>query len=266
MKKHACLLCAVLAFASTACSSGKVALEYRLQPGARTRYLWTIDSRTAIESTSEQSTSRMRLVVDLYETVAKAREGTDTLLTITLKPRSLSQEGKPLTPPDSARVAYRLSPDGRIREPVTTNLSEQTASALELGTILSQSRLALPPGPVGIGDRWSTPLRLVADTGSIDLQGRGRLVGFELANKHRLARIENRRSGDITAREQLAGVPVKLRGKTSSEALSRLDVDRGILYTSVARFDAGFDLALEDSGKLTGTMKVSLTSRLDLRS
>jgi hypothetical protein len=255
-----------LSLVAAGCAQQKISLKYDYAPGLDTRYLWTIDSTTALSSSTDQSTTRLFMEVDVHEEVQRAPgRGGDSRLTITLTPRSLQQEGVRAATPPPTKIEYQLGSNGQIRRPVTTALSEREASALELGTILAQSRLALPNRPVGVGDRWSTPLRLSGDTGTIDFKGQGRLVGFDLRSGRRLARIETDRSGEITAQEQLAGVFVELRGRSTNTATSMLDLDRGILYSSVSRFASNFDLADEQSGRLAGTLRVTLVSKLQLQ-
>jgi hypothetical protein len=264
MKSRAGALFLVTTVLLAGCSSGKVDLSYRFDENLRgTRYLWTINSTTAIDSSTDHSTDKLEMVIDVLEKVERADPNADPVLTVTLTPKLIRQSDSPVRSPGKTVVKYQLDRNGHIVEPLTSDLASQTASALELGTILSQSRVALPPGAVGIGDTWDAPLKLDGDTGAIDLKGTGRLLGFELNGHRKLARIGTDRRGDITAIEQLAGVLVQLRGKTTSNSTSTLDIDRGTLYSSVARFSSDFDMALEDTGKLAGTMKVDLTSKLE---
>lgn len=253
------LLCA-------ACARNRIPLEYEYLSGAGTKYLWTIDSTMDIDSSVEHSSKRLRMSVDVQETLQRPRRrGEDAVLTISLTPRTLEGTGPGNALPPPTKVQYQLKPNGQIRKPVTTELPEREASALELGTLLAQSRLALPSRPVGIGDQWSTPLKLEGDTGTIDLKGRGRLVGFDLENGRKLARIETRRSGQISAQEQLGGTLVLLRGTSTSTSSSMLDVDRGVLYSSRSRLASDFDLSDHRSGRLAGTLRVVLVSTLELQ-
>lgn len=246
------------------CSSGEVDLSYRFtEDTAGTRYLWTINSTTDIDSTTQDTSTDLEMVIEVLEKVERENPNSDPVLTVTLTPERIVQGGKPVNGPRRTTVRYQLDSNGRIVEPLSGDLDAPTASAVELGTLLSQSRVALPPQAVGIGDTWDAPLKLDGDTGAIDLTGTGRLLGFELNGRRKLARIETRRSGDITAIEQLAGVLVELRGNTTSTSTSSLDIDRGTLYSSVSRFSSDFDIAVEDTGKLAGTMKVDLISRLE---
>jgi hypothetical protein len=264
--KQVAVLLLALALAGAGCAQQKIALRYDYAPGLDTRYLWTIDSTTALNSPTDQSSKHLLMQVDVHEKVQRtAGRGRDSRLTITLTPRSLQEDRVRAKTPPPTKIEYQLGPNGQIRRPVTAELSEREASALELGTLLTQSRLALPNRPVGVGDRWNTPLELSGDTGTIEFKGQGRLVGFDLRSGRRLARIKTDRSGEITAQEQLAGVFVLLRGQSKSTATSMLDLDRGILYSSVSRFASNFDLAEEQSGKLAGTLRVTLVSTFQLQ-
>lgn len=258
------ILLSLMALALSGCSNGEVSLRYAFDEQAGTKYLWTIDSTTEIDSSTDSSSRQVEMVVELVEMVE--RESTaDPILTVTLTPKSLKQGGANISTPAPVTVQYQLDSDGRIVKPLSTELEEGAANALELGTILSQSRLALPGRNVGIGDTWDAPLKLDGDTGTIDLSGTGKLLGFELNDRRTLARISTERTGDITAIEPLAGVLVELKGNTTSSATSNLDVEKGILYSSISHFSSDFDLALEETGELRGTLKVTLTSRLELQ-
>lgn len=249
-----------------ACSSGKIALEYRFDQGEGTRYLWTIDSETSINSSTEQSVTTIRMLVDVHEQTSREEDGSDPILTITLTPRNVEQSGRVMPTPEAVTVRYALGPQGEILRPLDNDdLAPQAASAIELASTLIRSRIALPADPVGIDDQWDAPVLLDGDLGNIDLQGQGRLVGFELKGKRKLARIETVRSGEIITHEQQGGVVVRLRGTTNSDSLSSLDIDNGILYGSSERFVSDFDIAALESGKLMGNMRVVLNSTLELQ-
>ena len=252
----------LLALAS--CADGKIPLAYNFEEGEGTRYLWTIDSRTSVNSSSEQSVTTTSMVVDVHEQVNRAKKGEETLLTITLTPKSVREGVRAVKPPGPITVKYQLNTKGEIVKPVASELAPQAASAIELGATLIRSRIALPPGPVGIGDQWETPLILDGDLGNIKLDGQGKLLGFELKGKRKLARIETVRTGDIVTHQQQGGVPVRLRGTSTSTANSSLDIDDGVLYSSSARFTSDFDIASVESGKLIGNMRVTLNSKLQL--
>lgn len=246
-----------------ACSNGKILLDYRFDEGDGTSYVWTIDSRTSVSSTSEQSVTETNMVVNVHERVTDGEDG-DAILTILLTPKVVRQNGRGMRIPEPVTVRYQLGPNGEISKPVADDLQPQAASALELGANLIHSRVALPPEPVGIGDQWETPLVLDGDLGNIALEGNGKLLGFELRDKRKLARIETRRSGEIITHQQQGGVPVRLRGTSTTNSMSRLDIDNGVLYASTARSESEFDIASHESGKLIGSMRVVLDSRLEL--
>ncbi|MEX0789546.1 MAG: hypothetical protein WD178_02080 [Actinomycetota bacterium] len=243
------------------CSNGKIPLAYNFEEGDGTRYRWTIDSRTSVNSSSERSVTTTNMVVDVHEQVSGDDE---PVLTITLKPTSLSQGGAAMQTPPATTVKYQLNERGEILNAVTDDLEGPAASAVQLGATLIRSRIALPAGPVGIGDEWDAPLVLDGDLGNIQLDGHGKLLGFELKGKRKLARIETSRTGEIVTHQQQGGVPVRLRGSSTTNAMSSLDVDNGVLYSSSAQLISDFDIASQESGKLIGTMRVTLDSKLEL--
>jgi hypothetical protein len=246
------------------CSSGKIPLSYRFDEGEGTRYRWTIDSETSVSSTTEESVTTLNMVIDVNEKVTRRRGDQPAMLTIELTPRTLSRGTQSLELPEPVTVRYELGQEGQIVEALTEDLAPQAASALQLGATLIGTRIALPSRPVGIGDEWDTPFVLDGDLGNINLSGHGKLLGFELKGKRKLARIETKRSGDILTHEQQGGTPVRLKGTSTSDAMSSLDVDSGVLYNSNARLLSDFDIASVESGKLLGTMRVALNSKLEL--
>lgn len=254
----------LLVIALGACSDGKVPLAYSFEAEDGTRYRWTIDSRTSINSSNDRSVTSLNLVVDVHERVSGTRSGETPILTIELTPRSLRQGGETLSTPEPLTVEYELNEEGEIVRALSDDLAPRAASALQLGATLIRTRVALPAGPVGIGDEWEAGMVLDGDLGNIALDGTGKLLGFGLQDKRKLARIETRRSGEIITHEQQGGVAVRLRGTSSSDAISNLDLDTGVLYSSTARFVSEFDISSLESGKLLGTMQVNLESRLDL--
>lgn len=258
------LIVVALMLSLAGCSNGKIPLSYRFDDGDGTRYRWTIDSRTSVSSTSEESVTNLNMVIDVNEKVTPAEGDDPSVLTIELTPRRLMQGNQSLDIPPPATVRYELGPRGQIVKALTDDLTPQAASALQLGTTLIRSRIALPPEPVGIGEEWETPLVMDGDLGNIDLDGHGKLLGFELKGKRKLARIETKRSGNIVTHEQQGGVQVRLRGTSTSDAMSSLDIDNGVLYSSTDRVLSQFDIASRESGKLIGEMQVAINSKLEL--
>lgn len=251
---------------AASCSNGKVTLTYSFDEEEGTRYLWRIDSVTTINSSTDQSSSHLEMEVEILEQIlAEESDDGNRLLAITLTPKVLRQDGEEVELPETITVRYELGPEGRIMEPTESELELSTASALELGSILARSRIPLPQEPVGIGETWEVPLMLEGQTGSFALQGEGKLVGFALSDRRRLAQIEIDRSGEVTGFEQLAGVLVQLRGRSTNTSTSQLDIDSGVLLSSHAEFTTNFDMARLESGELAGTLDVQLTSDLELQ-
>ncbi|HEX2054767.1 MAG TPA: hypothetical protein VHJ78_13720, partial [Actinomycetota bacterium] len=106
---RAAALCILLLLG--ACSNGKIPLEYRFEEGEGTYYRWTIDSRTSVSSTSEESVTTVNMVVDVHEQVAKGKDG-NSVLTMTLTPRSVRQGNRAINTPPPVTVKYELGPNG----------------------------------------------------------------------------------------------------------------------------------------------------------
>lgn len=255
----------VMLLTVTSCSDGKTLLDYSFEESEGTRYVWRIASVTTINSSTDQSSSRLEMEVGVHERILEETADDRKVLAITLTPEELRQDGRDVQLPEPITVRYLLDPEGRIVEHVDSDISPSAASALELGSLLARSRIPLPEDPVGIGGTWDAPLILEGQTGSFDMQGEGRLVGFSLQDRRRLAEIEINRSGEVTGFEQLAGVLVQLRGRSTSTTTSRLDIDRGVLKSSYSEFSTNFDMSRLESGQLAGTLNVRLTSELELQ-
>ncbi|MEX2588460.1 MAG: hypothetical protein WD602_10785 [Actinomycetota bacterium] len=266
MNKLAGAACAlVMVLTATSCSDGKIPLTYSFDEPEGTHYLWKVDSATTINSSTDQSSTRLEMEIEVHERILEESGHDDPVLAITLTPEHLRQDGQELALPEPVTVRYLLNPEGHIVELVDTDVSASAASALELGGLLARSRIPLPESPVGIGGTWDAPLVLEGQTGSFDMEGQGRLLGFSLQDRRRLAEIEIDRSGEVTGFEQLAGVLVQLRGRSTSTTTSRLDIDRGVLLSSYSEFSTSFDMSRLESGQLAGTLDVSLTSELELQ-
>ena len=255
----------VMLFTATSCSDGKVLLTYSYEESEGTHYLWRVDSATTINSTTDQSSTRVEMEVAIHERILEETEGENKVLAITLTPEHLRQDGQEMQLPEPMTVRYLLNSEGHIVETVDSDVSPSAASALELGSLLARSRISLPEEPVGIGGTWEAPLVLEGQTGSFDMAGEGELLGFSLQDRRRLAEVEIERSGDVTGFEQLAGVLVQLRGRSTSTTTAQLDIDRGVLLSSYSEFSTNFDMSRLESGQLAGTLDVRLTSELELQ-
>lgn len=254
-------LTAVLLLALTGCAEKKISLSYRFPAGYQATYRWSIISITSKESPQEQSTRRLEAVLEMQESIAPG-PGDRMTLTILLKPLSLKENGKQGFKPPPSKVNYEIASDGRILKVLAADLGPGAIASLELDALASETRPPLSARPVGLGEIWNAPLKLQSERSSIAFAGTGKLLGFDLVDSLRVARIETVRRGPVNSKQVLNKLPVTLKGFSTSKALSLVNVDRGTLVSSDYQSSSNFDVVL--SSGTAARIKVSLTGKLQL--
>jgi len=251
----------VVILGATGCAAKKIALSYRFPAGYQATYRWSISAVTSKESPQETGATRLEAVLEMQERVAPGPADAMTL-TVLLKPLSVKENGQQSPKPPPSKVNYAIAPNGRILRVLTADLAPGAISSLELDALASETRPPLAAQPVALGETWNAPLRLKSDRSNIAFSGNGKLLGFDLIDKRRLARVETVRHGPVTSVQILNKVPVTLKGISKSHAVSTVDVDRGALFSSDYRSISNFDVLLA-SGPVA-RLRVMLTSRLQL--
>ena len=185
-------------------------------------------------------------------------------LVVTLRPLRIVEDGLPSTPDLAIRIDMEVDQSGRVTRLFrTSNLPPGPLITLDLDRIFLESRPILPPTPVGIGDRWPSPQRGRAENSSINLKGSGKLLGFLLEDRTRLALIEIDRSGTVNTKQAVGRATASVSGKTNTHTRASVDLDRGILNESSSTSTSVFDLSLGGENR-AGEIRVELTSTLDL--
>jgi len=245
------------------CRSPKLLLEYKFMPGTTARYFWVIDTVTSIDSPTEQTTKRRHAAVDITESTSRSARG-EMILKVNIRPRATRQDGKAITLPPPTTIDYQVGPHGRILKVFGSDLPLTNLATLDLGNLSSEARPPLSLKPVGLSDEWSAPLNLRGAKSSIRMSGTGRLNGFQLEDKRRLAEVGLQRSGKITSSEIVGKAQVNLTGVSRSTSNSLVDVDSGALYSTNYSSSSNFDVA--SAGGPTAKLSISLTSRMKLES
>lgn len=243
------------------CAEKGVLLQYRFSPGYEAHYRWSVGSVTFTESPTEQTTDRLQAVLEMQERVHR-QPGGRIILTVRLRPVTVRENGEPGALPPPSTAEYEIDRQGRIRQLVKAGLSAGAVSSLEVDALASQIRPPLSASAVAPGGAWDAPLRIRSERTSIDFQGVGRLLDFDLQDRRRLARIQTERRGNIISNQQMNNSRVVLKGRSSSKGLALLDIDGGILFSSNDRSTSEFDVFL--SGRPAAKLTVTLTSRLQL--
>lgn len=251
---------AALALA-TGCTEKTVRLEYRFPSRYKESYRWSLRTVTSIESPTEQTTNRLDAVLKVEEKIRREPDGR-TILAVRLKPTSVTENGNRASVPPPSSAEYEIDGRGRIRRLVKADLPAGAISSLELDALAWQIRPPLTIKAVAPGETWNAPLRVKGERTSIIFRGAGRLSGFDLIDRRRLARIETHRRGRITSSQTMNNARVVLRGRSSSRGLAKLDLDRGLLFFSEEQSTSRFDIL--SSGRPAARLDVTLTSRLQL--
>lgn len=251
----------LIALVLAACAPQTVRLEYGFPPGYHGRFHWSIRATTWTESPTEQTRVRMEARVLVDEHIRQEGPGSTTLV-VRLKPQSVTEDGRPGAVPSPSTTEYQVDRRGRILRLVRANLLAGSVSSLELDTLATQTRPALSPHEVGLGDSWPAPLKIKAEKTSIDLKGTGRLQGFDLRDRRRLARVEIDRNGSITSQQMFNNSTVVLQGQSAGRGIASVDVDDGSLFSSTFHSTSRFNVIL--AGRRAARLRVVLSSRLQL--
>jgi hypothetical protein len=62
----------MIGFLGTGCAKATIPLEYHYVPGRTTNYLWTIESNTSIDTSTDHSVKQSKLTVAVRENVDRA--------------------------------------------------------------------------------------------------------------------------------------------------------------------------------------------------
>lgn len=253
----------VAALALAACAEPRVQLRYRLPGAGELRYRWTIETATAAETPAGATDRRTRLVLIVSEIPLGAGPEGTARLRMVLAPQEAVEDGAPVPPGPPVTLELEVTPAGRVARVLrAADLPPETASSLELDRLLHEVRPPLPPERVALGARWPAPLASRGERSAVDLRGEGRLLGFELAGRRRLAVVEVRRSGPVVTSQQVGRGEVSLRGTSDIRTVARVDLDRGELVASDSRAESRFAVAPEGTAP-TGTVRVTLVTRVE---
>ncbi|MGH2733876.1 MAG: hypothetical protein ACRDJG_13250, partial [Actinomycetota bacterium] len=161
-------------------------------------------------------------------------------------------------------LEIEVGPTGRVERILrAADLPQERITSLELDRLLSESRPPLPPGRVGPVATWPAPLASKGERTSIDLEGRGRLLGFALDGGRRLAQVQIDRRGPVRAEQPAGADRIQLEGLSEVRSTAEVDLDRGVLVNSVSLGVSSFRLSLEDQPE-AAELRVVLRSKLDL--
>ncbi|MEO7803212.1 MAG: hypothetical protein ABIS18_01915 [Actinomycetota bacterium] len=242
----------------SACVEPTVTLTYDFEPPSTAEYRWEITTTTHLDSPNQETDRKVRMVVNVAETVEKSPVEGHTILRLRLVPIEIDFDGSEGRPPPATTTALEVDRTGRV-------IKVLNASNLDVGIQLDQLAAEMRPmlssRPVALGDSWEAPIKIDSDTTKLDVNGKSTLDGFSLRGRKRLARISIDRNGTATTQQNIGRARVHLKGKIDSHLSALLDIDGGRVTSVSSRSKALFDLSLEDGGR-AGQLEVRVQSRL----
>lgn len=179
---------------------------------------------------------------------------------LTLDPISRTEDGVSL-PPGAPVVTLDLDvrPDGTIKG---TAVPATIGIGIQLDRLLAEALPRLPNRAMRIGESWNAPLVVKSDDTSIDLKGSGRLVGFNLRDRRRLALIRIKRNGEVTSVQRVGRAPLTVAGTSKLTTNAEIDTDEGMLVSLWTRSDSKFDLSAGSAP--AGTRHIVVVTRVRL--
>lgn len=244
--------------ALAACLDPAIQLDYQLRSGETLEYEWTIEVTTNVDIAPQTSSSKLRLVMDVEQTVLGEIED-GVRVRFTIDPTVMEEDGVRLSPPPRTGFEVELDRRGRVSRVIRAGqLSAVTLRGLEIRRLLQEILPPLPPDKVAIGDGWEAGLRSRGESTRLNLKGQGRLEGYRLRQGRRLARIEIERRGRVLTHQRVGRVMTDLAGASEASTVAEIDVDAGALATSFTRSESDFEVS--QGGQPAGSIRVTLVT------
>lgn len=248
-----------MAILLSACREPSVHLTYRFAPDKTTTYRWTIQAQVQTDSPFEQSGQNVRLVLEASEAAQSPKPEGATPLRLQIRVVSRVENGVAVQPSaEPLVVELEVKPSGALQ-----SASSASVGGFELDTLLSEAYPLLPAGRVDIGHSWDASLVRKTPATSVDLEGTGRLLGFELRDRRRLARVEIRRSGRVTSTQTVDRANISITGRATITTTAHIDIDRGLRFMAKSRSVSQFDLTT-GPGASVGKRRIEIHTEVEL--
>jgi hypothetical protein len=243
-----------------------VRLQYRFPTEAS--YSWQTSVATITDTPFEQSTHSVVVSGTLDEKVVEHDEK-GVVLILKVTPRSMKIDTNDAKVPPSSSMTVRVNRIGKLLQVVEEPTTGPVVKDMDLKQFLAELSPPLAALPVKNRSRWDAPLVLRSGAELVQLKGTGKLVGFHLAERRRLADIEIERAGPITTTQTKDKASLTLSGKTNQLQRSAVDIDRGILQSSEDHTTSHFKIGIGGStgkGPVKGTVTIRLITKIRLGS
>lgn len=246
------------------CNEPTVLLRYEFEPQEETNYLWSITATSVLDAPSGITRRRISADVEVHQLVEAVEQDRSASLRTTLSMVKLEVDGSPVPAEPPFTIVITATSSGRVSGIETLALPAGASAELDIDRLMAEYLPPLPITPVEIGEQWSAPLRTEGSRSLIALIGHGRLVGFALEDRKRLAHVRIDRSGDIETSQQVARTEVQLTGTTRITSDSMIDIDSGSVHSWKTRSMSEFRVSL-GAGTGAGSLRIEVTSELRAR-
>lgn len=195
------------------------------------------------------------MVLDLQEQLLSKDR-----LQFTLTPVRIEIDGIKGHNPASLVIDFKVTPAGLVR------VSGGELEGLPpFSGVAEELKVPLPAEPLRPGLQWDAPLKVERPNLFLDLTGRGKLEGFALEDRRRLATLSIRRKGAARTTETVEKATLELNGTVSMDSKVRFDIDRGIVVEAASTSLSTYGVSLPASTP-TARVTVRLTSKIDIKS
>jgi hypothetical protein len=253
----------LLAIALFACRPDTVAMSYRFEPGSSTSYRMQATAAASwnIGGPGEGS---YEVVFNVTETVKELR-GEDTVVSVTMTPQQVKENGLPSPGSKERTFVLLLGPQGEVKDVLEVDGVPADALDPDELAFIGTYRPPLPVNPVGLRDTWQAEQRVRLDSVFQQIVTTGTLKGLDRDPEGRLASLEYEGRGPLVWTTTLPQGEADLTGSSTNEAEALLDIDGGFLRSAHSITEGDFDVRVLPGGReapIVGTLSLRLELRL----
>lgn len=205
---------------------------------------------------------------EVTETVeSTGRDG--SVVTVEMKPLSVTENGLPSPGPDIRTFRLRLGPEGGVEE--VLEVDGVAASELDPNELafIGTYRPPLPEQPVRITETWQAVQELSVGSLLQQIETTGRLESLRAAEDSDLGRIAFNGEGPLVWTTELPQGVAELNGSAVTTIGGEFDITLGVLQSARSSVSGTFDVRIvppTGEAPITGTLDLALKMTLEIKS